>query len=237
MEKPLSKKIFDPPPHPFSPPIFRYHSHHSIFLPPPIPSTRWPKSGDTDQVSDARERKRLNVSFHRTWNTRNGCLWRANATTDLSKKFCPAGKQSRGKDFPIDKRSLNHPSVIALFLHHSSADRRSAEEESPRGNDSSSSPLPRVLTRDNRSYRSHERATLETRISRLAIIFVGHGDACNSLPYETKCKWNFFLRSSRTGRKKLLLLFIRIWNFFSILEEKRIFRFVRMFEILIETII
>lgn len=35
MEKPLSKKIFDPPPHPFSPPIFRYHSHYSIFLPPP----------------------------------------------------------------------------------------------------------------------------------------------------------------------------------------------------------
>lgn len=180
-------------------------------------------------MSDARERKRLNVSFHRTWNTRNGCLWRANATTDLSKKFCPAGKQSRGKDFPIDKRSLNHPSVIALFLHHSSADRRSAEEESPRGNDSSSSPLPRVLTRDNRSYRSHERATLETRISTLAIIFVGHGDACNSLPYETKCKWNFFSRSSRTGRKKVIIIYSNLEFFF--LEEKRIFRFVRMFEI------
>lgn len=222
MEKPLSKKIFDPPPHPFSPPIFRYHSHHSIFLPPPIPSTRWPKSGDTDQVSDARERKRLNVSFHRTWNTRNGCLWRANATTDLSKKFCPAGKQSRGKDFPIDKRSLNHPSVIALFLHHSL--RRS---KIGRGRIAARKRLfllaPPTLTRDNRSYRSHERATLETRISRLAIIFVGHGDACNSLPYETKCKWNFFLRSSRTGRKKVVIVIYSNLDFF-FSEEKRIFR-------------
>lgn len=109
-------------------------------------------------------RKRLDSPS--TSNSWNACLWWANATTDLSKKFC---KQSSGKDFPIDKRSLNHRSVIALFLHHSSTNRRSAEEESvASGNDYSlfllvQEPLPRVLSRDNRSYRSFnvERATLE----------------------------------------------------------------------------
>lgn len=129
-------------------------------------------------------RKRLDSPS--TSNSWNACLWWANATTDLSKKFC---KQSSGKDFPIDKRSLNHRSVIALFLHHSSTNRRSAEEESVASRraettilSSSSSKSPShvcwvaITDRIDRST-SNVRPLNATRISTLAIIFVGHGDA------------------------------------------------------------
>lgn len=95
-----------------------------------------------------------------------------------------ANKAGRAKDFPIDKRSLNHPSVIALRT-----DRRSAEESVAARNHSShffppvSSPSHacKVAITD-RIDRSNVRRTLRDPCERatwrlLAIIFVGHGDA------------------------------------------------------------
>lgn len=146
-----------------------------------------------------------------------------------------ANKAGRAKDFPIDKRSLNHPSVIALLT-----DRRSAEESVAARNHSShflppvSSPSHacKVAITD-RIDRSNVRRTLRDPCERatwrlLAIIFVGHGDAWRNFrhaifPRSSLQLWTtnygrpivefFFSRFREEKGKGLhIFVFIRIWN-------------------------
>lgn len=146
-----------------------------------------------------------------------------------------ANKAGRAKDF--DKRSLNHPSVIALRT-----DRRSAEESVAARNHSShffppvSSPSHAckvaITDRIDRSNDPCERATWRL----LAIIFVEHGDAWRNFRHDFSSllaltmqqimadrSLNFFssrFRSRREGERSTYFGVYSNLEFVSISEER-----------------